>query len=167
MRAGAVRPAKSAPLDAYRCAVPRPLRSDLPDGIYHVTTRGVAGTRIFVDDDDRRIFLVRLTDVVRRFNWRWYALCLMHTHYHVVIETTRVSLSAGLKRLNGLYAQGFNERHERGGHLFGDRFWASLIETEEHFRAACWYVVCNPVRAGLCDEPEDWPWTRSRFFGDG
>ena len=103
--------------------MPRPLRSDLPDGIYHVTTRGVAGTRIFVDDDDRRTFLARLLDVVGRFGWCCHALCLMDTHYHLVIETTRVSLSAGLKRLNGLYAQGFNERHERRGHLFGDRFW--------------------------------------------
>jgi putative transposase len=163
MRAGgACRPA-TAQLDAYCLGVPRPLRSDLPDGIYHVTTRGVAGARIVVDDHDRRTFFVRLADVVRRFEWRWYALCLMDTHYHLVIETTRVALSGGLKRLNGLYAQGFNERHERSGHLFGGRFWVSLIETEEHFRAACWYVVCNPIRAGLCHEPEDWPWTRMRF----
>jgi putative transposase len=159
------RPATTA-LHAYGSGVPRPVRSDLPDGIYHVTTRGVAGTEIFVDDHDRRTFLVRLGDVVRRYEWRWYALCLMDTHYHLVIETTCVSLSNGLKRLNGVYAQGFNERHERSGHLFGDRFWASLIESEEHFRAACWYVVCNPIRAGLCYEPEDWPWTRMRFLID-
>lgn len=147
--------------------VPRPLRSDLPDGIYHVTARGVAGTRIFLDDDDRRTFLARLVDVVRRFGWCCHALCLMDTHYHLVIETTRVSLSAGLKRLNGLYAQGYNERHGRSGHLFGDRFWASLIESERHFRAACWYVVCNPVRSGICEAPEDYAWSRSRFGFDG
>jgi putative transposase len=147
--------------------VPRPLRSDLPDGIYHVTTRGVAGTAIFLDDDDRRTFLARLADVVSRFHWCCHALCLMDTHYHLVIETTRVSMSLGLKRLNGLYAQGFNDRHARTGHLFGDRFWASLIETEQHLLAACWYVVCNPVRAGLCDQPEDWRWSRSRFALSG
>jgi putative transposase len=163
MRAGVARRGRLRLSSPTVSGVPRPLRSDLPDGIYHVITRGVAGTQIFVDDHDRRTFLVWLADVVRRFKWRWYALCLMDTHYHLVIETTRVSLSAGLKRLNGLYAQGFNERHERSGHLFGDRFWSSLIETEEHFRAACRYVVCNPV----CDEPEDWPWTRMRFHGDG
>jgi putative transposase len=140
----------------------RPLRSDLPDGIYHVTTRGVDGTPIVRDDDDRRLFLVRLADVVSRFDWLVHALCLMNTHYHLVLETTRVSLSNGMKRLNGVYAQAFNERHARSGHLFGDRFWSSVIETEEHFSAACWYVVYNPVQAGLCEEPEDWPWTHSR-----
>jgi putative transposase len=143
--------------------VPRALRSDLPDGIYHVTTRGVDGTAIVRDDDDRRMFLVRLADVVSRFDWLVHALCLMNTHYHVVIETTRVSLSNGVKRLNGLYAQAFNDRHGRSGHLFGDRFWASLVESEEHLHAACSYVVYNPVRAELCDNPEDWPCSRSRF----
>jgi REP-associated tyrosine transposase len=147
--------------------VPRPLRSDLPDGIYHVTTHGVDGTAIVLDDDDRRIFFVRLADIVRRFDWCCHALCLMDTHYHLVVETTRVSLSSGIKRLNGLYAQGFNERHARSGHLFGDRFWASPLKSEQHFRAACWYVVCNPVRAGLCAEPADWPWSRSRYGLNG
>jgi putative transposase len=141
----------------------RPLRSDLPDGIYHVTARGVDGTAIARDDDDRRTFFARLADVIHRFDWQWYAVCLMDTHYHLVIETTRVALSAGLKYLNGPYAQGFNERHGRKGHLFGDRFWASVIESEEHFSAACWYVVWNPVLAGLCETAEEWPWTRSRF----
>jgi hypothetical protein len=54
--------------------VPRPLRSDLPDGIYHVTARGVDGTPIVRDDDDRRIFLVRLADVVSHFDWVVHAL---------------------------------------------------------------------------------------------
>jgi putative transposase len=86
----------------------------------------------------------------------------MNTHYHLVLETTRVALSDGMKRLHGVYAQAFNERHGRTGHLFGDRFWSSFIESEEHFAAACWYVVYNPVRAGLCEEPEEWPWTWTR-----
>jgi hypothetical protein len=49
--------------------VARLLRSDLPDGIYHVTARGVDGTRIVHDDDDRRIFVFRFRDVVSRFDW--------------------------------------------------------------------------------------------------
>jgi putative transposase len=126
-----------------------------------VTARGVDGARIVRDDNDRRVFLIRLTDVVSRFDWLLHALCLMNTHYHLVIESTRLALSNGMKRLNGLYAQGFNDRHGRSGHLFGDRFWASLIESEEYLEAACSYVVWNPVRAGLCDDPEDSPWTRS------
>jgi putative transposase len=153
---------------AYGVRVTRPLRSDLPDGFFHVTARGVDGTWIVRGDDDRRIFFLRLADVISRFDWVEHALCLMNTHYHLVLEATRLALSTGMKRLNGLYAQGFNERYERKGHLFGDRFWAGVIESEDYLEAACSYVIWNPVRAGLCDAPEDWPWSRSRYgFGLG
>jgi REP element-mobilizing transposase RayT len=138
-------------------------RSLLPDGFFHVTARGVDGCPIFGDDDDRRRFLELVAEVVERWRWRCHALCLMPNHYHLVVESLRRDLSSGLHRLNGVYAQGFNHRHARTGHLFGDRFHARTIESEEYLVAACLYVVANPVRAGLCAEAEDWPWARSRW----
>jgi len=59
-------------------------------------------------------------------------------------------------------AQSFNARYERAGHVFGARFSSWLIESEEHLAAAIRYVLENPVRAGLCDRPEDWPWSGTR-----
>jgi putative transposase len=151
---------------AYAAGVPRRPRSLLPDGIYHVTTRGVAGAPIYLTDADRRLFLELLADVVTRFGWLCHAFCLMDTHYHLVVETTLTRLSAGVHRLNGLYAMRFNAVHDRRGHLFGDRFWASLVDSEKHLEAACRYVLANPVRAGVCDQPSAWPWSRSRYGAD-
>jgi REP element-mobilizing transposase RayT len=133
-----------------------------PDGVYHVATRGVAQTAIFLDDADRRIFLGLLADVVVRNEWLVHAFCLMTNHYHLVIETLREQLSLGLHRLNGVYAQAFNQRYRRSGHLFGDRFWSGLVETDEELASTCRYVIENPVRAGLCAAPEDWPWSAGR-----
>lgn len=141
----------------------RRLRSDLPDGLFHVTARGVDGTAIFLDDRDRRFFLQLLASCVARFSWRCDAFCLMGNHYHLIVDAKVRRLSAGLQRLNGIYAQTFNDRHARRGHLFGDRFWSGSIESEEHLRAACAYVVLNPVRAGICGRAEDWGWTASRY----
>ncbi|MGH3105146.1 MAG: transposase [Gaiellaceae bacterium] len=142
--------------------MPRQPRSDLPDGFYHVTARGVAGARIVRDDDDRRLFLGLLAGTVARCRWRCHAFCLMTTHYHLVLETTRADLSRGVQRLNGVHAQQFNVRHGRTGHLFGARFASWLIESEEHLEATCRYVRLNPVRAGLCREADDWPWSGTR-----
>jgi REP-associated tyrosine transposase len=142
-------------------------RSLLPDGFFHLTARGVARTAIYRDDGDFRFFLGLVRHVTERFAWRWHALCLMPNHYHFVVETTRAALSGGMHRVNGLYAEAFNMKYERSGHLFGDRFAARAIEDEEYVRAACRYVVYNPVRAGFCEHPADWPWTHSRYgFGD-
>ena len=137
-------------------------RSDLPDGIFHVTTRGVDSCAIYRDDVDRISFLRLFAGVVNRFGWRSYAFCLMGTHYHLVVETTRARLSAGLQRLNGVYAQRFNRRHRRTGHLFGDRFASWVVNDEDHLLSACRYVLENPVRAGLCEYVEDWPWSGTR-----
>jgi putative transposase len=140
----------------------RPLRQDLPDGFYHVTARGVDRGAVFRDDADRVLFLRLLGEAVQRDKWRCHACCLMGTHYHLVVETTQAALSRGLHRLNGLYAQLFNRRHGRRGHLFGGRFHAWFLDDEEHFRHTCDYIAENPVRAGLCAHAEDWPWSFPR-----
>ena len=138
-------------------------RSDLPDGIYHVVSRGVGRMTIYRDDDDRRLFLALLGFVTRTMQWRCHALCLMGNHYHLVVEATQPVLSAAMQKLNGAYAVHFNGRYGRWGHVFGHRFGAKVIESAAYLAEACTYVVNNPVRAGLCDRPSDWPWSGSRF----
>ncbi len=140
----------------------RVVRSDLPDGYFHVVTRGVDRCAIFRDDHDRSFFLDLFSRATGRVRWNCHALCLMTTHYHLVLESTRANLSQGLHFLNGLYAQRFNLRHRRTGHLFGDRFSCRVIEDEEHLFEACRYVVNNPVRAGMCAHANEWPWAGSR-----
>jgi hypothetical protein len=72
-----------------------------------------------------------------------------------------------MRRLNGGYAHMHNKRHDRTGHLFGDRYRMTFIESERHLAEACRYVDINPVRAGLCGHPADWPWSSYRaLVGD-
>ena len=142
----------------YLQAVPRRPRHFLGDGTYHVTARGVARSSIFLDDDDYRAFVVLLREAAGRFEWTTRAFCLMPNHYHLVIAATREKLSRGMHRLNFLYAQRFNHRYDRPGHLFQNRFDARAIEGERHARAVCGYVVNNPVRARLCRDRRHWPW---------
>lgn len=138
-------------------------RSLLPDGMFHVTSRGVEQRDVFLDERDRLAFLGLLAEVTVRFRWTVHAVCLMTNHYHLVVEATRADLSGGLHRLNGAYAQRFNARRSRWGHLFGDRFWCKPIESEGQLATVCAYVVANPVRAGLCSKPSDWRWSHSRY----
>jgi putative transposase len=148
--------------------MPRPLRTHFPDGYFHVFARGVAETPVFVDDEDRRTFLALLASATNRHRWQFHTLCLMTTHYHFVLESARAALSTGMQWLNGVYAQRFNKRYDRQGHLFGGRFGSRVIEDEEYLRSACDYVLLNPVRAGLCERASDWPWSATRYgFPEG
>ena len=138
----------------------RPLREQLPGGVYHVGARGVDRCSIYRDLDDRRLFLCLIELAAQRTDVIVRAYCLMTTHYHLVVETPELSLSKALQLVNGRYAQLFNDRHQRVGHLFQGRFWADLIESDEQFENVCRYVVNNPVRAGLVKRWREWPWAR-------
>lgn len=135
-------------------------------GIFQVTTRGVDGCVVFRDRDDRLSFLAQLWQATRRNDWHVYVVCLMTTHYHLVLKARREAVSRGLHRLNGLHAETFNARHGRTGHLWGDRFALWQVRDDEHLRATCDYVLQNPVRAGLCARASDWEWAWSRFAAD-
>jgi putative transposase len=145
--------------------VPRVARSVLPDGAYHVYCRGVAGGPCFLDALDRTRFLTLARLCEQRHEWLIDALTVLSTHYHIVARSTRQKLSVGLHWLNGRYAREFNKRHGRFGHVFAERFQARVIESEEYLDDACAYVLQNPVAAGLCDAPEEWPWSYSRCRG--
>jgi putative transposase len=139
-------------------------RTSLPDGFFHVYTRGIScSAPLFVDDADRSFFIAVLGLCGERHGWMCHAYALLSTHYHLVLETTRANLSAGLHDLNGRYAHHVNARHGRFGHVFAERFSARLIEGEAYLYDACAYVLVNPVKAGLCDRVEDWPWSYSRY----
>jgi hypothetical protein len=86
----------------------------------------------------------------------------MPNHYHLVVETPQPNLSAGMQRLNGRYALQFNWLHGVDGHLFQGRFHSNLVESDRELAAVARYVVLNPVRAGLCDEPDEWLWSSFR-----
>ena len=132
----------------------RPIRIEYPGAVYHVTSRGNAGNKIFSDDQDREIFLPILAAVVKRYNWLCHAYCLMDTHYHLMIETPDANLSIGMRQLNGIYTQKYNRRHETPGHIFQGRYKAILVQKENYLLELCRYVVLNPVRAGVVQKPE-------------
>jgi len=143
--------------------MPRLPRSTLPSyGVFHITTRGVERRAVFLDQEDRRSFLGEVWRAVDANGWIVYVVCLMTNHYHCVVEGHRDLISRGMQRLNGVYAETFNARYRRSGHLWGDRFALWVVRDEEHLEATCRYVLLNPVRAGLCERADAWPWSWSR-----
>lgn len=137
----------------------RPLRIELAGGYYHVTSRGNEQKAIYTDAIDRWRFLRILSSVRERYCWRCLAWCLMDNHYHLVVQTMEPTLSAGKRQLNGLYAQRFNRRHRRVGHLFQGRFKASLIESDPYLAEVIRYTFLNPVRAGVVESLSAWKWS--------
>ena len=117
---------------------------------------------IFLDYEDRRLYLRLLRGVVEACGWHLLAYCLMPNHVHLLVETRVPNLGKGMHMLHGVYAQVFNERYSRVGHLFQSRFGSREVHDERDFAAVLGYIAVNPVAAGLCDSPEEWDWGSHR-----
>ena len=140
----------------------RHLREAPAGGYFHITTRGNRKQTVYDDDIDRGWFLSLLTNVVERYEWSLLAYCLMTNHYHLVVHTPKPTLSAGMQQLNGVHAQRYNWRHGFEGHLFERPFRSTLAESDEAIAEFVRYAVLNPVRAGICGRPGEWPWSSYR-----
>lgn len=137
----------------------RPLRIEFPGAVYHVTSRGNARQDIFITDADRHIFFRVLSSAVNRFNIIIHAYCLMGNHYHLLIETPEGNLSETMRHINGVYTQRFNREHKMAGHVFQGRFKAINVEKERYLLALCRYIVLNPVKAKIVEQPQDYLWS--------
>jgi REP element-mobilizing transposase RayT len=99
----------------------RKLRVQYPGAIYHLMNRGDRREPIFKDDEDRRRFLDTLGQACAKTGWHVQAYCLMLNHFHLVVETPKPNLVAGMKWFLGTYTARFNRRHKLFGHLFSGR----------------------------------------------
>ena len=117
---------------------------------------------IFVDDEDREAFVLRLAASVACGGLTVYAWALMPNHLHLLAGSPAARLSVVMRRLLSSYAGYFNRRHRRVGHLFQNRFKSLLVDADEDLLELVRYVHLNPVRCGLVatlDALEDYPWT--------
>jgi putative transposase len=129
----------------------RKLRVEYPGAIYHVMNRGDRRELIFEDDLDRGMFVETLGQACGKAAWEVHAYNLMPNHFHLVLETPRANLVAGMKWFLGTYTSRFNRRHIQFGHLFSGRYTALIVDGagNGYFKTVCDYVHLNPVRAKL------------------
>jgi putative transposase len=160
------RPALAREGQPYARILPRPYRTQIADGLYHLTTRANYGRLAFRTDDEREQFLGFVAETIGRHGWSCRAYCVLSTHYHLFLATPEPDLAAGMQYLKGRYAQWANWSRKERGHLFEGRYRSVLVESPGHALEVQRYVALNPVRAGLAARPEDWRWSSTRaLFG--
>ena len=115
--------------------------------------------QIFLDDLDYTCFVHFLGNVVEEFELECWSYCVMPNHYHVTLRTNAATLSEPIRILNSQYAQWWNRRHDRVGHVFQGRFKEQIVQRQDYLLAVCRYIALNPVRAGLVSRPDQWKWS--------
>ena len=81
------------------------------------------------------------------------------------METPKANLSAlFMHLLNSAYTTYFNLKRRRSGHLFQGRYKALLVDKDHYLLELSRYVRLNPVRAGITEKPEDYPYSSFRCY---
>lgn len=147
--------------------MPRPPRLDSTGTVTHVIARGNERRPLFRDDADREKYLGLLGEACGRHGARAFAWCLMPNHVHLALQTGPTPVSRVVHDVHSRYAQYFNRRYDRSGHLFQGRFRGIVVDRESHLLEVVRYIHRNPVKARLAARPEEYPWSSHGAYLSG
>jgi putative transposase len=126
---------------------------------HHVTQRGNARQVILGSDADRVTYLGLLAKYSQLHGVALLGYCLMSNHVHLIaVPHAPDGLAQALKQAHGRYASYWNARQSSSGHAWQGRFYSCPLD-ESHLWKALRYVELNPVRAGMVEVAEQWPWS--------
>ena len=149
--------------------MPRTARIVIPDYPHHIIQRGHNRQIVFSAEDDYHYYLDNLAEWKEAYECKIYAFCLMTNHVHLVINPGDNPENMGklMKRVAGRQTRYVNCQEGRSGTLWEGRYKSSPIDSNNYLLACCRYVEMNPVVAGICDDPADYPWSscRSKIAG--
>jgi putative transposase len=121
----------------------------------------------FKTEEDRLTYLRLLRDNLGDAEVRVLAWSVMTNHVHLVAVPGREdSLSVLFRRLHGRYAQYYNARTGRTGHLWQNRFFGCVLGASHLWRALV-YVERNLVRAGMVERAEEYRWSSAAAHVSG
>ncbi|MDV3429077.1 MAG: transposase [Bacillota bacterium] len=137
------------------------------DFIYHVMGRSISDLPLFRDDTDRDKYLFYVKKYQKKFDFKVYAYCLMTTHAHLLIDANGADISKFMHGINQSYAQYFNIKYDRHGHVFQDRFKSKVVGDEDYLFTVSAYIHNNPTDIeGYENCPEEYKYsTFSVYLG--
>ena len=136
--------------------MPRNKRELSQSGIYHVMIRGINQQQIFHEAEDCKKFLSVLKSCKEKSKFKLFAYCFMGNHLHLLLQETEEPIGLIMKRIGSKYVFWYNNKYQRTGHLFQDRFKSEAVEDDEYFLSVLRYIHNNPVKAGLVKQVQDY-----------
>jgi len=142
----------------------RKSRIEIEGGLYHVITRGNNRQQIFNGNDDYQKFLSLLEVQKGRLPFFVYAYCLMTNHVHLLIERQADSIGRIMHRVLTGYAQYYNWKYQKVGHVLQGRHKAILCQSDRYLSELVRYIHLNPVRAKMVRRPEHYRYSSHRAY---
>ena len=148
--------------------MPRLPRVYIEGAIYYVTCRGIHGEELFRERKDYQMYLELLEKYKREYGFKLFAYVLLPHHLHLLIESTReIGISEIMRSLNTAYSKYFNNRYNRRGHLFRERFKATIVEKQPYLLRLITHIHLNPLRIGLVSDIQSYLYSSYHLYKEG
>lgn len=142
--------------------MPRIARVIIPDVPHHITQRGNFSHNIFNENEDRQMYIYLINEHKKVLDIDILSYCLMNNHVHFIIVPHNItSLGILFNQVSMRYAQYFNKKLNRKGHMWQDRYYSCPMDND-HLYEAIRYVENNPVNAGIVKYAEKYPWSGAK-----
>jgi len=128
-------------------------------GFHHIYNRGVERRVVFAEPKDKEKFLEIVCEVSEYYDFIIHGYVIMDNHYHLLLENSRENLSAGMRQINSIYAQYFNKKQKRVGHLWQDRFKSWYVYDEAYLFTLFKYLEYNPIKAKITKKVGEFKYT--------
>lgn len=138
--------------------MPRQARKKSESGYYHIVHRGIGRQILFEDEEDNARLLSTLQRYRRELGFDLVAYCLMENHIHLLIHDANDQIDLIMKKLAGSYAYYYNQKYERSGHVFQDRYCSEPVENDAYLLTVMRYIHNNPEKAGIA-KTKDYRWS--------
>lgn len=140
--------------------MPRFSRNYLETSSFHIITQGINKSYIFNQEEDIKYYINTIYKLKEEHNIKIIAYCVMNNHTHMLLETDKIlNLSKYMLRLNTIYGKYYNKKYNRVGYVFRNRYKSEGIYTWDHLYNCINYIYNNPVKAGLCKYPCEYPYS--------
>lgn len=140
--------------------MPRFPRCYIKTSFFHVMVQGIDKSYIFEKPEEIKYYISIMYKLTKEQEIKIIAYCIMNNHAHMLIETQNLrELSKYMQRLNTRYGKYHKKKYNRVGYVFRDRYRSEGIYSEEHLYNCIKYIYGNPVKACICDNAADYPYS--------
>ncbi len=139
--------------------MPRIARKKSETGIYHIMIRGINRQNIFEDEEDKQRLLTTLERYKNEQICEIYGYCFMDNHIHLIIKETGETIASIIKKISGSYVHWYNNKYDRYGHLFQERYKSEVVENDGYLLRVLRYIHQNPLKAGLTKDLSEYKWS--------
>jgi len=146
--------------------MPRQARQKSETGIYHIIIRGNNRQAVFFEEQDYNRFLFTLQKFKPISGYKLYSYCLMRNHAHMLIKTGEEALEQVMRRICSSFVHWYNQKYDRIGNLFQDRFKSEPINDDTYWFTVLRYIHQNPIKAKIVQSPEEYHWSSYKAYLD-